>query len=386
MTELPKIVVQKLRRAELVSPHPDANVLAAFSERLLAESEHATVLQHLAQCSECRQIVVLALPETEVARRIAFSSARPWFTAPVLRWGAVAAAAVVAAIAIGVHEHAPQETAKVADFSRVQNGKPPADTVSRNEVPLSSQPTQAESKKAGIPPRDKKLAAKKASPQLAKARTAPVLPMASVVANRAEQAMNVPAEGMAQEQIQASAAPAPQPLASANEDVVRAKPAQMATAARAAAPPARRYMYSGPPILSESPPIWKVSADGALQSSVDGGETWSEVNVNARSGMNLDHFSSNAKAKDQPSSVPPPVFRAVTSIQFEVWAGGTNATLYHSSDAGATWTRVVPMAEGSSFTGDVNSIRFSDRLHGTISTSNSETWTTSDGGQSWQKQ
>ena len=71
MTEVPKIVHQRLRAAELgaqtAQTHPEADVLAAFSEQSLPAAEHENVLAHLTLCADCRDVVLLALPATEVA-------------------------------------------------------------------------------------------------------------------------------------------------------------------------------------------------------------------------------------------------------------------------------------------------------------------------------
>jgi photosystem II stability/assembly factor-like uncharacterized protein len=60
--------------------------------------------------------------------------------------------------------------------------------------------------------------------------------------------------------------------------------------------------------------------------------------------------------------------------------------LYHSSDAGDHWLRVAPVSSGAMLTGDIVSLEFADLQHGKILTSTGEIWTTSDDGQTWQKQ
>lgn len=72
MNEVPKIVHHRLRAATparevLERTHPDADVLNAFAEQALAASEREGVLQHLALCTECREVVALALPEIHTA-------------------------------------------------------------------------------------------------------------------------------------------------------------------------------------------------------------------------------------------------------------------------------------------------------------------------------
>jgi hypothetical protein len=85
-------------------------------------------------------------------------------------------------------------------------------------------------------------------------------------------------------------------------------------------------------------------------------------------------------------STPNPVFRALAATGSEVWAGGSDAVLYHSLDAGAHWTRVLPSSPGTALTGDITAVDFSDLQHGRITTSTAEVWTTADDGQTWQKQ
>ncbi|MFZ1005952.1 MAG: carboxypeptidase regulatory-like domain-containing protein [Candidatus Sulfotelmatobacter sp.] len=85
-------------------------------------------------------------------------------------------------------------------------------------------------------------------------------------------------------------------------------------------------------------------------------------------------------------STPNPVFRALAANGSEVWAGGSNSVLYHSLDAGAHWTHVLPSSAGTELTGDITAVDFSDLQHGRITTSTPEVWTTADDGQTWQKQ
>jgi photosystem II stability/assembly factor-like uncharacterized protein len=92
----------------------------------------------------------------------------------------------------------------------------------------------------------------------------------------------------------------------------------------------------------------------------------------------------NQDAKTALNSTP--AFRAVAATGPEVWAGGAGGILYHTSDAGNLWTRVVPAAGGAVLTGDILGIQFTDPQQGEISTSTGELWSTSDYGQTWKKQ
>jgi hypothetical protein len=146
-------------------------------------------------------------------------------------------------------------------------------------------------------------------------------------------------------------------------------------------------------------PRWTVGAGGALQRSFDQGKTWQTVNVNASptSSASLEIIARESRAKEVPKEkdadkklrkqeVATPIFRAVTAAGAEVWAGGSAGALYHSLDAGNHWTHVVPSSAGTVLTGDIVSLDFPDSQNGRVTTSTPEVWTTSDAGQTWQKQ
>jgi photosystem II stability/assembly factor-like uncharacterized protein len=96
-----------------------------------------------------------------------------------------------------------------------------------------------------------------------------------------------------------------------------------------------------------------------------------------------DSLQRNNNKKEQST---PLVFRTVAANGPDVWAGGAGATLYHSFDAGAHWSRVLPSSSNGTLTGDILKLEFRDPQSGTIATSTGEVWTTGDNGQTWQKQ
>jgi hypothetical protein len=109
MEDVPKIVLKRLQETAGAEAHPDADLLTAFAEESLAESERARVVEHLAQCSDCREVVALALPALDiVAVAASAAAARPsrvgWRSWPGLRWS-VAAAGIVALISIGIVQY-----------------------------------------------------------------------------------------------------------------------------------------------------------------------------------------------------------------------------------------------------------------------------------------
>jgi photosystem II stability/assembly factor-like uncharacterized protein len=108
---------------------------------------------------------------------------------------------------------------------------------------------------------------------------------------------------------------------------------------------------------------WTLSADGAVQRSLDLGKTWQKVPIALGAS-----------------------FRALSAVGSHVWAGGSGGTLYHSTDSGATWLRVQPTERDHKLATDITHIEFSDPANGSVNTSNGEVWTTSDGGQSWHRE
>lgn len=95
MEKVPKIVGERLEAAAVVVDHPDPNVLTAFSERSLPDRERRQVLEHLARCGECRDVITLALPAEEPAITLVRPVRGRWLTWPQLRWGLVAAGVLV---------------------------------------------------------------------------------------------------------------------------------------------------------------------------------------------------------------------------------------------------------------------------------------------------
>ena len=112
-----------------------------------------------------------------------------------------------------------------------------------------------------------------------------------------------------------------------------------------------------------SNPRWTLTAEGTLQQSLDGGITWRRIQVSR--GL---------------------TFHAVAAAGQSIWLGGKKGVLFHSADAGQHWTQVQPTAKLNLPTSDIIGIEFEDYQHGKLTTASNESWTTSDAGQSWEKQ
>jgi hypothetical protein len=106
---------------------------------------------------------------------------------------------------------------------------------------------------------------------------------------------------------------------------------------------------------------WRISADGHLERALPG-TAWTRV------------------LADQPIA-----FRVVATIGSNVWAGGNGGALFHSTDQGETWNKVVLNTKRQAERSAIVSIHFDNAVQGSVTTDSGATWTTSDGGQTWIK-
>jgi hypothetical protein len=119
MQNLPNIVRERMKAAvssaSASSNHPDANVLTAFAEKALPQLEREFVLQHLARCDDCRDTVMLALPEAALTPTAIMPSPKGWFAWPIVRWGFITAGvAAIAALGVVQYQRRTQSTEFVA--------------------------------------------------------------------------------------------------------------------------------------------------------------------------------------------------------------------------------------------------------------------------------
>jgi hypothetical protein len=109
---------------------------------------------------------------------------------------------------------------------------------------------------------------------------------------------------------------------------------------------------------------WTIKA-GALQRSLDGGQTWQNA-------LRVDHPLLCYAGHDP-----------------DIWTGGQAGALFHSGDNGLTWAQVQPSVKAHAITSDVTRIDIHDNVRGpaeiVVFTSNNEIWSSPDGGQTWTK-
>jgi len=230
MAEIPKIVVRRLAVAK-PEDHPDSNLLGGFIERSLGQRERVQVLEHLSQCSNCREIVSLPATQPSFADAVRVAPVNPsWLSWPVLRWAAVAACLmIVGTVATLDRKHEGRQIASTSAEDKTVSLQMPkdaktADAVNRADRTAASSPVEMADGRTGSPFVDVPARAKDATPQ---ARTSEI-----------EKGMdgNMPPAGVADTAIT--------PLISTNLT-----------------------------------PRWTLSSDGTLQRSRDAGRTWQTIVV-----------------------------------------------------------------------------------------------------------
>ena len=399
MQNVPKSVLKRLRETRpAAGSHPDADLLSAFAEQSLRERERSFVMEHLAACSDCREVIVLALPETatEIVRSPAsLGAARGgWLTWPALRWVALAAGILVIA-SVGVFEYSHRHpgsgmasNSMLKDAAPAPSNEPPSGKVATPEEDKQNEPLSA--------PRSHRLTAHEAASKAMDGTEPRGLAAYSGGSGGGRAPLGVPSRGetgaISENQLAQNRPDLPpRDRNLGNADVVKAKDpvtAQTASGFSAALAPRAIPLEPSPSLMLRVPSRWAVSPAGALERSFDGGNTWAPVNPNMSAAW-VSEKSDSSGGPDKKKEAAPnfnPVFRVVAADGLEVWAGTLAGALYHTSDGGNHWARVAPSEAGATITGDIVTIQFSDPQQGKVSTSTGELWTTFDGGQTWHKQ
>ncbi len=438
MEQLPKIVQRRLQRAAKPGVHPDPDLLAAFAEKSLNDRERSLVLQHLADCPDCRDVVSLAMPAIDAAPAPVLSAGGSWWLSwPVLRWGALAACVVVVSAAVTLH------------YGRRQGAEPTL----AEKAPAAADATFAESKvlKPGEP-----LAAKLPPPSpipsdrefvvagnLAKQRDQSTI--AGTVTTRAGVSAPLRLEQNEKDQLTSNRLDSRAAVKSADQPappaLVAAAPAPSPagrTVAAASVAEARNAADYTPKAMTET-----VTVEGAASAELKTAQTADRkakdesasresqkkvlaaapaaAGATAAGGRNADALSAGAAPttlgdfarRARPGQVAARwtlsadgalqrsfdsgktwqtiqvandlVLRALAVNDSDIWVGGAAGALYHSSDAGQHWIQVKPEAGGQPLTSDIVTLEFSDSTHGKLTTANRETWTTNDAGATWQE-
>jgi hypothetical protein len=362
MADIPKIVGQRLRVIAEAGDHPDPNLLGAFLEKSLPQPEQGRVLEHLSRCTDCREVLSLTATQPGVADpALVVPVSSGWLSPRGLRWGVTVACVVVVGTAVTLH----QRYATPPFEPSIMRGNPTAEVRPALPSPLpniAGRDALAE----GAP----NAALKSAPVEMADARGGSQL--AEMVRGKAKDPSQ---ESEAKMSVGTLAAPA----AVSNAQIV-------------------------PLVSTNLMPRWTLTSDGTLQRSRDAGRTWQTVAVPSKT-----------------------ILRALAANGLDIWVGGAGGALFHSADAGLHWTQVRPVVNGEPLAADIIGVEFADSMHGKLTFANSqaqglngsqhedralqrydlpagssgdvevqkspgpsvfgtESWTTADAGQTWQKQ
>src|SRR5882762_7457337 len=429
MTNLPNIVRQRLKTAP-AELHPDPNLLSAFAEQALSDRERTQVLDHLARCAECRDVVALATPPTQPAAIVAGRDTvlvpkAPWLSWPTLRWGALAACVVIVGTAVLMQRNLKMESAA---RSAPQQAKLAGETL-REIAPLNNtvgpvnQKEEQKSDKLSIAERSatrddaaelkrglalpstlaksaKPLNGADAFPEVTNKRLGfssgamAVTNPAPAPPRQPAELRNLPAAGRNAVDLVASSAPKEttetvEVEAMAGPVKTEQSPSQKDEALGKAKPSASSqygFIFTTPPAAA---PTAKALASAEAHENLRAELYRQHADVGRwtiSSDGQLQHSIDSGKTWQPVAVAEKATFRALSANGPDLWVGGPAGLLYHSTDAGGHWTQVKPIANGATLTADVAALEFTDLLHGKLTTSAGEVWITIDAGQTWKIQ
>jgi Photosynthesis system II assembly factor YCF48/Putative zinc-finger len=388
--ELPKPMLDALAREAIPTSHPTPDVLTAFLEHALSGGEKHRVTDHLARCAECREVVFLASNAAEepvakeqdwladsavprispalVAKTHAPASAAGaagaksprnlW--APRTVWALPVAAVVLLVAGLWVERRfvavrpAPELALRVTTTAPTPPlTKPGPEPMRPSSVqlapPESNRQTQSRTSRIkSVPPKNVGTLAEGSMPAQAadKNFTAPKVPSTKATGGPAEIAISGAALTIAP--------------ATPHANSFAANQAQGAAAQSDATSQSLLASQPSTQAVSVMSPRWRATNEGHLEHLERSG--WTRV------------------LSDQTTK-----FRAVSVIGNDVWAGGHDGELFHSSDGGQKWKEVYLVTAHGTETGTIVSIHFDDPQHGVVITESGLPYSTSDGGMSWSR-
>jgi len=454
MTEVPKIVYDRLRaappeRATLgqtvrESVHPDADLLTAFAERALSAAERDGVLQHLALCRDCREVIALAHSDASAAAApttagtesvrapVPAKSRWSWLSSPKLAWPSLGWAALAAGVALAasvllLHPGKLKQATLSSANRRVAPSALPAgpQTTSAPGVsspgllsPTASAPTTSLSaNQFSVPPNaaSVKTRAMQTKPELGPSKKIKAVPPLAVQPGMMladNRKASIPGHNRA-------AVPSPAASAFRSEEPGSRNVTQNVEVAGAAvgvavAPSPENTLMAqntAPAIEKAKPPLPETAVPETTvnESQKTAGVAASpEVRLYGRDVMSA---GKRAPSSSQPSA--PNVAWTITAGVLqrsqdsgqswqnalradhpllcyatrgaEIWAGGQAGTLFRSADNGLTWVRVQPSIKSQTLTSDITHVDILGPMDIVLSINNDESWSSKDGGKTWAK-
>jgi hypothetical protein len=374
----PNQLQQELAHSQRAEPHPDADMLMALAEDSLPPREREGILSHLAVCVECRDILSLAAASTPlpVAEMSLAAACTPLSAAEVrpqelprparlprrswLPWVAAAAGIVVicsVVLLLQPRRLPPQaSSSESAKLAPKENEPLPAAAGQTADQAANQAAEQGLQLSPPLAPE-----AKHEKPATRSSAKSTTTPPPIVTANDADT-------------VQQGVAGAPNEV---NADQGVSRQIQSATGAQASSQSAavpdagtaeRKRAFSGAGAASGMlgslsgravRPNWRINNNGQVERSFGNG-AWQVV------------------LKSETSQL-----RVVVAIDSGVWVGGENLQLYHSIDNGTTWNAIKLPDKNGRLSAIVH-IRFQTTQEGAVDSEDGTSWTTTDGGRTWQ--
>ncbi len=345
----PNTLRRELARSQQAGPHPDADVLTAFTEGALSEREREQLIAHLAICTDCREVLSIAASATpepviddtaNVLPRLMHPPLRTW-----LPWVATAAGVVIVTLMVVLHERKQEFKTSLENYpnlAAMATAQPPAQPDKQLQTAIVEAAKPTHKKPAPAP--------------VAKATGSSKQAMDAVIASEDREPSN------GQEAIQQNPTPVTGVVGGALP-AAAIPPTPVSPAASARRSPAFASM-SKAPLLTEARSLdgehlhWQINSSGEVERSIADG-AWQPVFQNEKSKM-----------------------RVVAVFGNDVWVGGEDLRLHHSSDNGATWT-LVSLPGKTSGEHTITHIAFQTHQSGTVEADDGSSWTTVDGGKTW---
>ncbi len=341
--------VRNAMQAPTPGEHPSADVLNSYAERVLPAAEAQAVLQHLAVCAACREIVYLAsAAEEETAPVLVPVRRTRWW-----KWAVPVAAALLIASAVVLPPNF--LTMHGRRMAKMQMAAAPRSSEKATNEPVVTPQASAPEKPARAKARSKQAAEPRRD--FARNQESGQVTISSAAKG------TMPAETKAAPSPQVAVAPAAPEATEADAlDKTMAGKPSLAAGTGGGEFGRNRTTLAGAMVQprlqakkERAAALWRVTPNGTLERSVGG--IW-----------------------QPPLSALPGKFVAVSSVGNEVWAAAKGLALYHSGDGGAQWERLALPSEVS---GEIVQVAFTSSVNGVLQTSSGESWTTQDGGKTW---
>lgn len=378
--QLPNSIRRELASSGPVGAHADADQLTGFAEGTLTKREREAVMQHLANCTECRDAIALATNAAPTPTPLSTPAEERTFTASLrtwLPWAATTAGVVVISSAVFLHQSSmrqeqPKSANQISTYSiPPQTQNPPATQMPSLKEDEDATAFAARSRNSG----DQRLQNRPLTTEKHKIADAdktvlpPPPPAPSAAAARPQEAWtraDMQMEAKGSQRVAANQA-SPSAVGGVVGGIVNTAPtarkAEQAYGTRNAPSESNSYGDNQPlrkmaASAAAIRPHWRIDEQGHLQRSF-GTDNWQTVLVNESARIHV-----------------------VSVVGTRVWVGGENLRLYVSDDNGSSW-KVVALPEKNGIAQTITQIHFDTNQVGSIESDKGTVWTTSDGGIGW---